>query len=76
MITLIIILAYIANIFISRWMNKIMYQKHEYYVIPNLWFIPLLTIVFLIYAKIIEEHNDGVFYIAEEDKNWFTGKNW
>ena len=65
----IIILAYVANVFLNRWLNKIVFKIDNYYVIiPLIWFVPVVvTIAFLVI--IIEEKN-------KPETNWFTGKYW
>ena len=69
MITTIIILAYIANVFIARHLNYLLYKKNDefYYKRWGVWFIPIapviaFTIILLGHIKI--------------KKNWFTGKYW
>ena len=48
MIATIIIIAYIANIFLNRWINKIEYQRYNGPIIPAFWFTSLLcTFVFI-----------------------------
>ena len=64
---ILIIIAYIANIFLNRWLNKIICKmdsrrNRE----PIIWFFSIIcTIVFLI-------------IILGESKmfDWFTGKHW
>jgi hypothetical protein len=65
----IIILAYVANVFLNRWLNKIVFKIDEdYVIIPNIWFVPVVvTIAFLVI--IIKEKN-------KPETNWFTGKYW
>jgi uncharacterized membrane protein len=61
----IIILAYLGNIFLNRWLNKIDYKKYHGSIEPFIWFIPIIgTVVFL------------VSLVGEWKNNWFTGKNW
>jgi len=67
MIITLIILAYVANVFINRWFNKLMYQKFDDYVYPSIWFFPapIMLVFFIIsYADDIEL------------SDWFTGKKW
>ena len=66
MITAIIIIAYIANVFFNRWLSKIIYKSIKE-VIPILWFFSLIGTGVLIYTLI-----DNL----EDKSNWFTGKNW
>lgn len=68
MITTIIILAYIANVFLNRWVNFKLWKidndcLREVYI----WFIPIApTIAFII---LISDKNGF-------KGNWFTGKYW
>ena len=36
----IISLAYVANVFLNRWLNKIDYKKYHGSIEPFIWFIP------------------------------------
>ncbi len=71
MTTLIIILTYIANIFLARFFNKLLFKLDENFnSIPIIWFIPLIGLV-----------SYSVIYLIESSKsnnrsNWFTGKDW
>ena len=69
MITTIIILAYIANVFIARYLNYLLYKKDDEFYPKHwgVWFIPIgpvvaFTIILLERIKI--------------KKNWFTGRYW
>lgn len=68
MTTLIVIIAYIASIFLNRWLNKIMWVKYDYEPLPAFWFVPLLSTLTIIIILIYES-------LTETD-NWFTGKYW
>jgi len=68
MTTTIIILAYIGNVFLNRWLNKIKYEKFNDGVYPFYWFIPLLPTIVM--SFIIISH-----YLKNTD-TWFTGKHW
>ena len=63
----IIILAYIANIFLNRWLNKIIYKRGYADIAVWVWFIPFACTIAMII--LIGEN-------IEIKKNWFTGKNW
>ena len=65
--TIIIILAYVANVFLNRWINKQLYKISKFYEpIPAFWFFPIVTTIVL-----------GLDLINEQGgKNKFTGKNW
>ena len=64
----IIILAYVANVFLNRWLNKILLHKKKgmYHMIPAHWFLSYVTTFFFV-VSIIE---DSKFF------KWFTGKYW
>jgi hypothetical protein len=62
-----IILAYVANVFINRWFNKLMYQKFDDCIVPYLWLIPApIMLVFFIIS----------YTVRIEISDWFTGKKW
>jgi hypothetical protein len=66
MIIALIIVAYIANVFLNRWLNYLIVKKYDEPKAPFFWFFSLFsTIVFFI-------------VILENVKftNWFTGKHW
>lgn len=71
MILTIIILAYIANIFLNRWLNKIIVkQKPESSIVPIVWFMSFVgTILFISFVIEYSKHTNKFI-------NWFTGKNW
>lgn len=67
MIATLIIITYIANIFLNRWLNKKLWQQDnnysKYYIF---WFIPIMpTFAFTI-----------LILLDLETENWFTGKYW
>jgi hypothetical protein len=65
-ITLIII-AYILNVFLNRWLNYTIYTKYGELKVPAIWFLSIIsTIIFIIVIMIYYFEND----------NWFTGKYW
>jgi hypothetical protein len=67
MILAILILAYVVNIFLSRWLNQIAYRNNCADIIVWAWFIPIacpIAMIIIIAANI------------KIKKNWFTGKNW
>ena len=68
MIAIIIILAYIGNIFITRGVNKIVYKKDIGYILPWTWFIPIIPILALLMLLLVD--------YCERQDNWFTGKYW
>lgn len=66
MTTLIIILAYILNVFLNRWLNKIVYERGIEAKVVGFWFVPI--VVSLAFICIILSNSNG--------NNWFTGKYW
>jgi hypothetical protein len=67
MTIILIILAYVSNVFFNRWLNKIAYKKGYLSIAVWAWFIPISCTIAMIIA------------LAENIKakdNWFTGKNW
>ena len=66
MTTAIIILAYVANVFLNRWLNMVAYKSDRSVpVIPLFWFFSFIATLLLL-----------AIVIVAGDKNWFTGKNW
>jgi hypothetical protein len=64
----IIILAYIANIFLNRWLNyKLWQQDKDTPKCPLMWFIPVAYVIAFIIVILDNE---------EWKNNWFTGKYW
>jgi lipid-A-disaccharide synthase-like uncharacterized protein len=71
MILTIIILAYVVNVFLNRWLNKIIVKKNtESSIVPIVWFMSFVGTI-LFFSFIIEYSNFTNKFI-----NWFTGKNW
>jgi hypothetical protein len=68
MIILIIILAYIVNVFLNRFINKIMYLKFRSNIVPFMWFFPMPVMLLMLVFAVIEHVSDKV--------SWFTGKHW
>ena len=71
MTILIIIIAYIANVFLNRWLNKVLYKiQVRKYKAPSIdkasWFLSIISTLALL-IEILREL--GHF-------DWFTGKNW
>lgn len=64
----IVILAYVANVFLNRWLNKVLYKKDFLEIAPCLfWFIPFLFTTFILIILLRE---------FKTKNNWFTGKYW
>ena len=69
-----IILAYIASVFLNRWLNYLIIRldlMDDKFVLC--WFVPYFTTFFFIFVLII-----GVIIEICNTKfnNWFTGKHW
>lgn len=64
----IIILAYIANIFLNRWLNYKLWKINNHYEASYfIWFIPIVSTLAYIIVLLTE---------IEIKDNWFTGKYW
>jgi len=66
-IALIIIIAYILNVSLNRWLNYILYKKYNYSKTPIIWFFSIMATIALLGCMIIEYF---------DKPNWFTGKYW
>ena len=67
-ITLLII-AYVLNVFLNRWLNKLIYKyDRDPDLMIGVWFIPIVSTLFFLIVLIIVS--------ADKDNNWFTGKYW
>jgi hypothetical protein len=65
-----LITAYVLNVFLNRWLNKLIY-KHNHYdddLMTAIWFIPIVSTIFLFIIFIDVS--------STKEKNWFTGKYW
>lgn len=70
MITLIVLLSYIGNIFLNRWLNKIVHKKANLVIVPGLWFVPILMTLVLIIIILADFLEDNKF------SKWFKGDYW
>ena len=61
-----IIIAYILNVFLNRWLNYILYKK-DHLKLPPIWFLSILGTCALLGVIVIEYFNKP---------NWFTGRDW
>jgi hypothetical protein len=69
MIVAIIIIAYVLNVFLNRWLNKLIYKyDRDPELMIGVWFIPIVSTLFFLIVLIILS--------ANKDTNWFTGKYW
>jgi len=66
MITTIVVLAYVANVFLNRWLNKLWVKENPNNpIIPLAWFFSIpATIAFFVMINSLK------------NSNWFTGKYW
>ena len=65
----IIIIAYVLNVFLNRWLNKLIYKyDRDPDLMIGVWFIPIVSTLFFLIVLIIVS--------ADKDNNWFTGKYW
>jgi hypothetical protein len=67
MIPLLIIISYILNVFLNRWLNYILYKKYMGLKTPTIWFFSIMGTIALLGCIIIEYFNKP---------NWFTGRDW
>jgi hypothetical protein len=64
-----LIIAYVLNVFLNRWLNKLIYKyDRDPDLMIGVWFIPILSTLFFLIVLIIVS--------ADKDNNWFTGKYW
>jgi hypothetical protein len=63
----IIITAYILNVFLNRWLNKMMVKLDIIDPAPFIWFFSLISTVIML-GFILDELLDRT--------TWFSGKNW
>jgi hypothetical protein len=69
MILTIVILAYVANVFLTRWMNKKLYQlDNDFTPLIMIWFLPIVGFIAYFIIYLIE--------YFEKHPTKFTGKNW
>lgn len=73
LIFILIMIGYIVDVLINRWLNKIMYQKDkDWDIVPMLWFIPIIPTAAWIVAIIdnfLKTNNSKI-------NDWFVGKHW
>mgnify|MGYP003670775223 CR=1 FL=1 len=64
-----LIIVYLLNVFLNRWLNKMIYKhNHDDDLMTAIWFIPIVSTIFLFIIFIDVS--------ANKEKNWFTGKYW
>lgn len=67
----IVVICYLVTIFISRWINKILFRVGAIEPLPFMWFIPIFNVIFFGMGILF-----SVDYFDFKRRNWFTGKNW
>jgi len=67
----IVVICYIVTIFISRWMNKILYRVGVDEPIWLIWFIPIFNVFFFLFGILF-----NIDSFDFKRRSWFTGKNW
>lgn len=72
MTVLLICVAYVANVFLNRWLNKILvkYNSDDYEIAPSSWFWSLICTIALTSIIIFDAKP------FKSRSNWFTGKYW
>jgi hypothetical protein len=73
-----IILAYVANVFLNRWLNKKIYDVYKLGATPFIWFLSLIGTAVICLAFLIEflERSYEKLNAKNRFTNWFTGKHW
>lgn len=67
-----VIVIYILSIFVSRYLNMLVYKMDKNNAIATvLWFIPFFNIFIMIIKLILETDLK-----LKSKRNWFNGKNW
>ena len=67
MIITLILIGYILNVFLNRWLNYILYTKYSNPNMPVVWFWSIMgTLIFII----------AIITNYFENESWFTGKYW
>ena len=61
-----LIIAYILNVFLNRWLNYILYKRGHLKLTP-IWFLSIIGTSSLLIVIIIEYF---------DKPNWFTGRDW
>jgi hypothetical protein len=72
MILTIIILAYVLNVFLNRWLDyKIQQSGFVFF-----WFIPIFPTIALIILGFLDFFDEKKLQINNRFWNWFVGKHW
>jgi hypothetical protein len=67
MIIAIIILAYVANVFLNRYINKLLYLNRHISRVPLIWLFPF-PIMLIVWISIVTYESKVI--------DWFTGESW
>lgn len=67
----IVILAYVANVFLNRWLNFLIVKRGvDGSILPYSWFLSFIcTIIYLLFMI-------GDLNLTKKFINWFKGKYW
>jgi hypothetical protein len=77
MVIFMLVLAYVANVFLNRWLTKILYSIDENYgSLTLLWFFGLFHTVVVIFLIWYEKRERRENTTTSKFYDWFTGKNW
>ncbi len=77
MIVFMLVLAYIANVFLNRWLAKILHNIDKFYdSLSMLWFFSLFYTVVVIFIIWYEKRERRENTTTSKFYDWFTGKNW
>jgi hypothetical protein len=69
MTIVILVLAYLANVFLAREINKRLHNIDDNYKpLWGIWLIPIIGVLSYVVVLLIE--------LGGTKRNWFTGKNW
>jgi hypothetical protein len=75
MVVIILVILYIINVFVTRWLNKIAYLKlkdndtHNCSILPFMWFIPIFPAIILVFIILFHGNNNKFI-------NKFNGNDW
>ena len=77
MVIFMLVLAYVANVFLNRWLTKILNSIDKFYgSLTLLWFFFLFHTVVVIFLIWYEKRERRENTTTSKFYDWFTGKNW
>lgn len=70
------IIFYIVSIFVSRYLNVILYRHRDYFLQPIIWFVPFFNIVVSLFTFVLEYCIFPLFDKIENSRfmNWFLDR--